>query len=320
MVADCRVNVVSPKDLLPDLQGVVADWMQNLHEYHLRTEQSLSGGFPFPIFLRCPRRVWEPDGVLVSLDEFEPADPILADQRSCTAGPRGAAVLPHNESSLVSVPQSVQCNLELQILVIHLYDINSTRSFLWETPKCLVEDTTWARALWLSVTEEYFLERRSIAAGAAPSLHGRLTYESVMAEIEKEAGRDEIQLRSALRVPLPPAAVDELDFKPAFQSLARSSNTTDLMQAVVDIGKAIVAFDDPMLGFPALTPDRLLFKTDDPNTGFILDLDLLDEPTSITHCVPGRLLHRHAARSLRFAAYDRITPHIAPPPDTLHPR
>ncbi|KAJ7605569.1 hypothetical protein FB45DRAFT_879356 [Roridomyces roridus] len=51
---------------------------------------------------------------------------------------------------------------------------------------------------------------------------------------------------------------------------------------------SIVAFDDPMLCFPALTPNRLVFKTDSPTAGFILDLDFPDEPTSITHCVSGR--------------------------------
>ncbi|KAJ7605568.1 hypothetical protein FB45DRAFT_1012491 [Roridomyces roridus] len=237
----------------PNLQGLFVDWMQtgfggayallDLHGYHLRTKKSLSGGFPFPIHLRRTRDPRELAGVLVSLDELEPADPILVDKRSNPAGPRGPAVLPQTQSYLVPVSQSVQCNLELQILLVYLYKVDSRQdtSLLWDTPpKCRLEAATWAWALWLLVTEEYFLEKRSIAAGAAPSLHGRFTYENVMAEIEKDVGRAGIhdQFSCVLRRSLPLSAVAKLSFKPAFQSLTRNSNIADMMHAVVDIAKA----------------------------------------------------------------------------------
>ncbi|KAJ7616418.1 hypothetical protein FB45DRAFT_1063890 [Roridomyces roridus] len=309
----CALALSTFRDLW---KGFVIDWIQS--ESFLpstdNTQPIAYGGVSFPIYLR--HTVGGISGALVSLDALEPSDPILVNNRPGIAGPRGSTVLPHDEKYIASLPDSAQCNLELQLLVVQLYNLNSTRYFLWEAPKCMVGNASWGRALWRLLTEDFFLRKRAIAAGGPPSLQGRFTYESLMAEIEKDVGRACIQLRSALRVPLPPAAVDELYFKPIFQSLVRSSNTSDLMHAVI----GIIAFDDPLLCFPALTPDCLLFKPDEPTAGFILDLDLPEEPGSITHCIPGRLLRRHAASTLRFAAYDRITPQSPPPPDTLHPR
>ncbi|KAJ7602939.1 hypothetical protein FB45DRAFT_882700 [Roridomyces roridus] len=327
MVAQCRVKAVSPRDLrhpiYPDLQGIVVDWIQRFslgnahrpsripssHEAkplvwlsisHLLDAPAIRGrSLALSTSTSLSRRILSPStsGRAREAREALPFSLTLKVPSSQFPNPF-SAILSYKSSSSIytrSAPGEIQVS----------YGIHH------QGPETLPGLEHYGSWLWKST----FLKDDT---GAPPSLHGRFTYESVMTEIEKDIGSAGIQLRAALRVPLPPAAVEELDFTPAFQSLARSSITADLMHAVLDIAKGIMVFDHPMLCFPALTPDPLLFKTDDPTAGFILDLDFPAEPSSITSRVPG--LHRHEASTLRFAAYDRLTPHIAPPPSPLHPQ
>jgi hypothetical protein len=189
------------------------------------------------------------------------------------------------------------------------------------------------------VGDEYFLKkRRDQRPDLAPVLPARLTYENVLHLIEKDVGSPELVFRAALRVPLPPSEVDELSLKPAFQCLIHIETLTEFRRAIVDIAKgahapviptlifrltstlqsaAITEFGDASVCFPALTPGRMLFQQrsiSDNRTGFVLDLDLLEEPNSLTACAGAR----PDPRVVRYAAYDLISmPTFS---SAIHPR
>lgn len=145
----------------------------------------------------------------------------------------------------------------MEILIHHLYHgaltdsakctTFDTEKLLWETPgpfsplfRCMVD--TWVRPLWGLVGDEYFLESRcDFLSDPIPALHGRLTYENVMAVIEKDVGPGELSFRAALRVPLPPPTAHELSLKPAFQCLIHIGTVPEFKHAVTDIAKGALS-------------------------------------------------------------------------------
>ncbi|KAJ7101347.1 hypothetical protein B0H15DRAFT_796168 [Mycena belliarum] len=178
---------------------------------------------------------------------------------------------------------------------------------------------TWLRPLWRILGDSAFVAARPYPRAQADAI---LTYEKVIAIIERDVGSSELVFRAALRVPLPPAIPYELELiqKPTYQSLIHSVAPADFKRAVVDIAKTIIELRDVDLCFPAITPDRMLFQHQQLSAGrpcgFILDLDPLAMSSSLTDCAG----QHHDPRALRLAAYDlAAAPHL-PSSSGLAPR
>ncbi|KAJ7688021.1 hypothetical protein B0H17DRAFT_1203219 [Mycena rosella] len=230
------------------------------------------------------------------------------------------------------VDPAAHCSSELSMLIHVVYphvitlaalrSISNTKTFLWQEPGpfepqfCSMIDT-WLRPFWRLAGEWRFSTRRGLPN---PTLCGRLTHGSLMAIMVRDVGPGELVFRAALRVSLPLPAPAELAAKPAFESLIHILTVAQFKRAVIDIVRAIEKSNDATLCFPALTPDRMLFQYHNLSStsplGFVLDLDPLDAPESLTACAGAR----PAALAMRFAAYDLISGASVPPPPALLPR
>ncbi|KAJ7690185.1 hypothetical protein B0H17DRAFT_1290194 [Mycena rosella] len=323
----------TPRDIIPwsaltaqELKSIFIDLIQGHHKYYVRTGQSPFGGYLFPENTRCDLGAEQKCGILVDLDSLYPPDPLLL---AC-AGTRWAqlrtmAGLPRARTYDEGMDPAAQCSSELSMLIhlvyLHLITlavfrgISNTKTFLWQEPgpfqpqfSSIID--TWLRPLCRLAGEWQFATRRGLLD---PTLCGRLTHGSLMTIIVSDFGPGELVFRAALRAPLPLPAPAEIAAKPAFESLIHIPTVSQFKRAVIDIANAIEKSNDAALCFPALTPDRMLFQHHNlsPTSplGFVLDLDHLDAPESLTACAG---VHP-AALAMRFAAYDLISGPSVPP-------
>ncbi|KAJ7710543.1 hypothetical protein B0H17DRAFT_1123679 [Mycena rosella] len=294
---------------------VFIDLIHGHHRYYISTGQIPCGGYLFPENARCCRDGEQQRGVLVDLDSLRPSDPLLLACAEFYTGPtRTMQDIPRPRIGKFTEP-AAQCVCELFRLLEFVYGLPRIPRPSWEEPgpfhsKFASMCDSWLRPLWRLASDAVFLKKTRVQPDRRQHEYGEPTHERLLAIIVK----------TALLVPLPLPAPAELPAKPAFQSLIHIATVAQFKRAVIDIANAINKYNDAALCFPALTSDRMLFQDHNLSStsllGFVLDLDPLDAPNTLTACAGAH----PAALARRFAAYDLISGPSIPPPRALLPR
>ncbi|KAJ7125780.1 hypothetical protein C8R43DRAFT_1212119 [Mycena crocata] len=339
-----------------ELESVFIDVIASHNKYYEYALKSGTAEYSQPLYLQCHERDGDRKcGVLLDLDFAIYTDPLLllatAPAPTVTLIAEGiehiSALARRRTHPSIPTEQRVrqhtlQYNCEQQI-IIHLLlsrastlegaqklskNVYSPEKTFWELPgpflpKFLSMRDTWFLPLWRLIGDEYYADLRRPQSERLAGLPcgWQLTQENVNKVILTAVGVDRLTFMTALRVPLPPPTADEVSIKPVFEGLNHIPSIRAFKEAIRDIAAAIKDFNDPALCFPGITPDQLLLERGGPPEtgvkGFILDLDPLAEPASLTACAGAR----HDPRAMRFAAYDLIagpdTPRIHHPRHAL---
>ncbi|KAJ7177050.1 hypothetical protein C8R46DRAFT_1078057 [Mycena filopes] len=292
-------------------KSAVVDIIQSHYRYNELTSRSVYGGSSHSSLIRVNRL--QPAGVLLDLDY--PPEPVLL--TSAATARKKIPVLSNSD-----VPQDLSFSIDKFYGIARekaTVDLEpSLRSIIWNPPGPFkprfssIADSLLI-PLWRLLGDTLFFSHRPVSRTTDDA---SMLYAKAMQLITKAVGCEELVLRTALRVPLPPAQPDELVVTTAFDALIHIETASEFKRAIVDIAKAITQFGQayPRVGLATVTPDCLLFQQN--RGGFLLDLDPLEESSSlITYGGADQ-----GQPSLRFGPYDLISAPSAPPTNNSYPR